>query len=94
MKHRASVALAMVACIATSWGVVHAGGFEITAHSISPGGGRSASAGGCRQLEATFGEPANGRSTGGGYVIVAGFRARMAAYRSDSIFNDGFQECL
>ncbi len=94
MKQRASVAFAIVAGIATSWGVVHAGGFQITAHGISPGGGRSASAGGCRQLEATFGEPANGRSAGGGYVLAAGFRERVATYRSDSIFNDGFQECL
>jgi len=92
MKHTALFRMAIVACMATSWGVVYAGGFQITAHSVSPGGG--ASSGGCRRLEATLGEPANGRSAAGGFVLVAGFQAHIAAYERDSIFNDGFQEGL
>jgi len=92
MKHTALPGMAIVACMAISWGVVYAGGFQITAHSVSPGGG--ASSGGCRRLEATLGEPVNGSSAGSSFVVVAGFQARIAAYERDSIFNDGFQECL
>ena len=92
MKHTALFGMAIVACMATSWGVVYAGGFQITAHSVSAGGGTSS--GGCRRLEATLGEPVNGSLVGGSFVIVAGFQAHIAAYERDSIFNDGFQECL
>ncbi len=94
MKHITSVGLAILACSAMAWSAVHAGGFQIAAQTVSPGGGSAASAGGCRQLEATFGEAAGGRSSGGDFVVVAGFQAQMAAYGRDSIFNHGFQECL
>ena len=77
----------------TTLGAVQAGGFQLTEHSVSAGGGDSATVDGCRRMQATFGEPVNGRLAGGDFVVVAGFQARVGTYSRDSIFNDGFQEC-
>ncbi len=82
-----------LAGVVLAWGAAHAGALQITAQGIAPGGGRIESAGGCRRLEATFGEPVAGRSSGGAYAIVAGFQAGLAAGARDSIFHNGFQEC-
>lgn len=89
----ASVIGTGLACVAFAWGAAHAGALQITAQGIAPGGGRTESAGGCRRVEATFGEPAAGRSSGGAYAIIAGFQAGLAAGARDSIFHNGFQEC-
>lgn len=78
---------------AMGWSLAQAGGLQVTAQVISSGGGSSESAGGCRRLEATLGEPVSGPSSGGPYTLVAGFQASISAGPRDSIFNDGFQEC-
>lgn len=64
------------------------------AQGITAGGGTSASSGGCRRLVATLGEPVGGRSSGGAYTVIAGFQAGLGTSSRDSIFQDGFQECL
>ncbi|MBN8480648.1 MAG: hypothetical protein J0L88_03550 [Xanthomonadales bacterium] len=89
----ATIGWVALATAALAWGVAHAGGFTITAHGMSPGGGNSASASGCRRLSATFGEPVAGRASGGAFVVTAGFQAGNTAFGRDSIFNNGFQEC-
>lgn len=85
--------LALVAGAAVVSGTAYAGGLQIIAHALAPGGGSSASPGGCRRLEATFGEPVAGRSSGGAYTVVAGFQAGANVHGRDSIFRNGFQEC-
>ena len=74
-------------------GAAYAGGMQITAHAMVTGGGNSASPGGCRRLEATFGEPVAGRSSSGAYTLTSGFQAGTGAHSRDSIFRNGFQEC-
>ena len=93
IRRPATIGLAALAATALAWGNVHAGGFAITSHAIVPGGGSSVSAGGCRQLSATFGEPVAGRASGGSFVIVAGYQAATPPGARDAIFHDGFQEC-
>ncbi|TAH45839.1 MAG: hypothetical protein EYC71_05700 [Gammaproteobacteria bacterium] len=93
MKFTTVSGVVVLLCMSAALGVVQAGGFQLAEHSISPGGGAIASADGCRRMQATLGEPVNGRLTGGDFVVVAGFQARVGAYPRDSIFNDGFQEC-
>lgn len=78
---------------AAAWGVAQAGSMQVTAQVISSGGGSSASAGACRRLHATLGEPVIGHSSGGSYSLVAGFQAGISAGPRDSVFNDGFEEC-
>lgn len=74
-------------------GAASAGGPQITAHAMVAGGGSSASPGGCRRLEATFGEPVGGRSSGGAYSLTTGFQAGADTRSRDSIFRNGFQKC-
>ena len=93
MKRNSWLSFAIVAGIAATWGVGHAGGLQITAQGIAAGGGTSASDGGCRRLVATLGEPVGGRSSGGAYTVIAGFQAGLGTSSRDSIFHDGFQEC-
>ena len=95
MKRTSSMlGLASLATAALGWGVADAGDLAITAHGLAPGGGQVASAGGCRRLSATFGEPVAGRASGGSFVIVAGYQAATLPGKGDAIFHDGFQECL
>jgi hypothetical protein len=93
MKLFDCVAIFLLACLATLCGVADAGSVQLTAQAIATGGGRSASPGGCRRLEATIGEPVAGRASGGSFVVIAGFQGRVGALPRDSIFHDGFQEC-
>ena len=93
MRRATLFCIATLSCMTVSLGVVQAGGFQLTEHSVSAGGGDSATVDGCRRMQATFGESVNGRLAGGDFVVVAGFQARVGTYSRDSIFNDGFQEC-
>lgn len=65
----------------------------ITASVIASGGGRSQSPGACYALDATLGEPAGGRSTGGAFALATGYQAGAGGYRRDQLFRNGFQEC-
>jgi len=67
--------------------------FAIEASHVSAGGGRSSSAGGCLAVDASIGQDTLGQSAGGSFSIRAGFWPAVAK-RSDSLFNNGFQECL
>ncbi len=91
-RRRLVIGMTALAATTVAWGT-QAGGFAITNHGIAPGGGRSASPGGCRQLSATIAEPVAGRASGGNFAVVAGFQAGLTSFARDAIFNDGFQEC-
>ena len=93
MRRSEIMGIALLAGVAVAWGVAHAGGLQLTAQGIAPGGGSIESPGGCRRIDATFGEAVVGRSSGGTYAIVAGLQAGLAAGGRDSIFHNGFQEC-
>ena len=67
---------------------------QISSHVIAAGGGTSHSAGGCRMLEGTLGQPAIGTSSGGGFTVQAGYWAGPGRQRRDSIFGAGFEGCL
>ena len=67
--------------------------FAIEASHVTAGGGRSSSAGGCLVVDASIGQDTLGQSDGGPFSIRAGFWP-VVAKRSDSLFNNGFQECL
>jgi hypothetical protein len=47
----------------------------------------------CSRLGATFGEPAPGFSSGGGFDLSAGFQSIVAAGPGDTLFFDGFEGC-
>lgn len=93
MKHYPGIGFAVAIAAAVAGGAAYAGGLQIVAHAIVPGGGNSASPGGCRRLEATFGEAVAGRASGGSYTVTAGFQANPSTHPRDSIFRNGFQEC-
>ena len=67
--------------------------FAIEASHVTAGGGRSTSAGGCLAVDASIGQDTLGQSTGGAFSIRAGFWPAVAK-RSDSLFNNAFEECL
>lgn len=85
--------LGVCLAVAVAWGAAHAGGLQITAQGIVSGGGSAESSGGCRRLDATFGEAVVGRASGGNFTVVAGFQAVVAGSARDSIFRNGFQGC-
>lgn len=66
---------------------------QIGSHVIAAGGGTSHSAGGCRMLESTLGQPAVGTASGGGFTVQAGYWAGPGRQRRDSVFSAGFEEC-
>lgn len=68
-----------------------AAGQQVSAHLIGSGGGTSRA--GCLTLQASIGEAAIGRSSGGAFVMHAGYPAGAASQRRDAIFNHGFQGC-
>jgi len=82
----AGVALVLVAS-------ANAADFAIEASVIAAGGGRSSSAGGCLKVDASIGQDTVGLSAGGSFSVRAGFWPAIAK-RPDSLFNNGFQECL
>ncbi len=93
MSWISGIGAAAAIAVVVGWSAAQAGSMQVTAQAISSGGGRSASAGGCRRLEATLGEPVIGHASGGPYTLVSGFQAGISAGPRDSVFNDGFEEC-
>ncbi len=71
----------------------NAAGFIIEGSVITPGGGRSFSAGGCLAVDASIGQNTVGVSTGGSFSLRAGYWPAVTK-RPDRMFNNGFQECL
>ena len=71
----------------------NAAGFIVEGSVITPGGGRSFSAGGCLAVDASIGQNIVGVSTGGSFSVRAGFWPAVTK-RPDRMFNNGFQECL
>jgi hypothetical protein len=67
--------------------------FAIEASVISAGGGHSQSTGGCLAIDASIGQDTAGTSGGGAFAMRSGFWAALADRPTDSLFNDGFQEC-
>jgi hypothetical protein len=61
---------------------------------LAGGGGRSTSAGGCLQINATLGQPLAGAISGGTFAITTGYWAMVDSRSRDSLFNTGFEECL
>jgi hypothetical protein len=66
---------------------------QVVSHVIAGGGGVSRSAGGCRTLEGSIGEPATGVSSGAGFSVRAGYWAGPGSARRDALFRNGFEEC-
>lgn len=66
---------------------------QISSHVIAAGGGTSYSAGGCRVLESTLGQPVIGTASGGSFTVQSGYWAGPGRQQRDSIFFADFQEC-
>jgi len=66
---------------------------QVVANVSAGGGGVSHSAGGCRTLEGSVGEPAVGVSSGAGFSVHAGYWAGAGGAHRDSLFRNGFEEC-
>jgi hypothetical protein len=66
---------------------------QISSHVIAAGGGTSRSAGGCRVLEGSLGQPVVGTASGGGFTLQAGYWAGPGRQRRDSVFSGDFEEC-
>jgi len=66
---------------------------QVVANVIAGGGGVSHSAGGCRTLEGSVGEPVVGVSSGAGFSVHAGYWAGAGGAHRDSLFRNGFEEC-
>jgi hypothetical protein len=67
--------------------------FAIEASVIAAGGGHSSSAGGCLAVDASFGQATVGLSEGGSFSMRSGFWPAVGDGQTDSLFNNGFQEC-
>lgn len=67
---------------------------QITSHVIAAGGATSQSAGGCRVVESTLGQPVVGTSSGGVFTVQSGYWAGPGRQRRDSVFSSGFEGCL
>jgi hypothetical protein len=73
--------------------VAKAGDFAIEASVIAAGGGHSSSAGGCLTVDASIGHDTTGLSEGGSFSMRSGFWPALGDRPTDSLFNNGFQEC-
>lgn len=71
----------------------NAGGFAIEASVVAAGGGHSSSAGGCLAVDASIGQDTAGLSEGGSFSMHSGFWPAVGNRPTDSLFNNGFQEC-
>lgn len=71
-----------------------AGDFSIEASAISAGGGQIRSAGGCLTIDASVGQEIAGMSEGGPFSMRSGFWPAVGDRPTDSLFNNGFEECL
>ncbi len=96
---RRSRAFALVALVACA-GSLHAQASDETPSGEPPfridqrviaGGGESHARSACFDLAATLAEPVAGRSSGGDFVLVAGFLGE--AVSRDSIFRSSFEVC-
>jgi len=54
-------------------------------------GGTSRASGGSYELAGTLGQAAPGPSSGGEYVLDAGFLGPVDRVRADAVFNNGFE---
>lgn len=95
-RRRVIASLALAACL----GVPSAQAADETPQGEPPfrivqrviaGGGESAAHSACFDLAATLAEPVAGRSSGGPFVLAAGFLGEAVV--RDSIFRSGFEGC-
>jgi hypothetical protein len=70
---------------------LHASAQSVTGWVIGSGGGSSVSAGGCLKMNATFGQPVAGSSSGGNFTLKTGYWAGRGD--PDSIFRNGLEVC-
>ncbi|SFN66539.1 hypothetical protein [Dokdonella immobilis] len=81
--------------IAGGVAAAHAGsGPSLSTYVIAGGGGFSQTPGACLKLDGTLGQSVAGSSSGGNFELSSGYWALRDALRSDSLFNNGFEECL
>jgi hypothetical protein len=66
---------------------------HISSYLIASGGGTSRSAGGCRVLEGSMGQPVIGTSSGGQFRVQAGYWPGPGSQHRDSVFSGSFEEC-
>ncbi|GMV31492.1 MAG: hypothetical protein AMXMBFR59_36170 [Rhodanobacteraceae bacterium] len=94
-SHRARRGSGVAACLLLlASGLPQAGAQSVLkAQLIVSGGGRLVSAGGCLGARTSFGETAAGRSSGGSFVLTAGFQAGPGRLARDAIFTTGFEGC-
>jgi hypothetical protein len=69
-------------------------GIALDASVISAGVPHAQSAGGCLAVDGSIGQFTTSQSAGGPFSLSAGFWPAISNRRTDSLFNNGFQECL
>jgi hypothetical protein len=68
--------------------------FVLRGGVIASGGGTARSADDCYRLDDSFGEAVNGAAQGSEFELRTGYWASFGARGRDSVFHNGFQECL
>ena len=84
----------LLPALATAWpqSLFADSGFALDAQLVDAGSAMTIG-NSCSRLAASIGQPAPGSSSGGGFVLDAGFWAIASTGGDDTLFFDGFEGC-